>query len=62
MQLMLLERQLPPHARNARKIAKVREAIFDLAKGHGKPLDDAFVDYVCDCWNKVMKEIQGEAP
>lgn len=58
MQIMILEKQLPPHKLNARKLAKVREAIFDLAKGLGKPLDDEFVNYVCDCWNETMARIQ----
>ena len=57
-QLMILERQLPSHARNARKIKALTEAILDLAKGHGKPLPDEMVDYVIGCWNRCMVEIQ----
>jgi hypothetical protein len=57
-QLMILRKNLPAHARNARKIKAVEEAIFDLAKGHGAPLDDEMVDYVIACWNATMRRIQ----
>jgi hypothetical protein len=57
-QLMILRKKLPEHARNARKIKAVEEAIFNLAAGHGKPLDDKMIDYVIGCWNRTMQEIQ----
>lgn len=57
-QLMILRKQLPEHARNARKIKAVEDAIYDLAQGHGKPLSDEMVDYVIGCWNQTMLTIQ----
>jgi hypothetical protein len=57
-QLMILRKSLPEHARVPRKIKAVEEAIYDLAKEHGKPLDDEMVDYVVGCWNRTMEEIQ----
>lgn len=57
-QLMILRKQLPEHARNARKIKAVEDAIYDLAAGHGKPLSDEMVDYVIGCWNRTMGAIQ----
>lgn len=58
MMLMILEKQLPSHARNARKLQALQAAILDLAKGHGKPIDPAMADYWVDVWNRVMSEIQ----
>jgi len=57
-QLMILRKKLPEHARNARKIKAVEDAIYNLAAGHGKPLDDDMVDYVVGCWNRTMMVIQ----
>jgi len=57
-QLMILRKKLPEHARNARKIKAIEDAIYNLAAGHGKPLSDEMVDYVIGCWNRTMQKIQ----
>lgn len=58
MMLMILEKQIPPHARNARKIKALENAILDLAKGHGAPITEEMTQYWVDVWNRVMFEVQ----
>ena len=58
MQLMILRKQLPEHARNARKIKTIEDAIYDLAKGHGAPIDDELVDLIVGTWNTTMQRVQ----
>ena len=58
MMLMLLEKTLPPHARNARKVKAVTDAITDLAKGQGAPIEQEMIDYWVDTWNYCMEQMQ----
>lgn len=56
--LMMMERMLPEHKRNARQIKKVEEAILALAKGNGEPVDNDIMDYWAKSWNKSMEFMQ----
>jgi len=56
--LMMLERMLKPHSRNARKIQQLEHAIFELAKGQGAHVDSEIVDYWIEVWNSTMANIQ----
>ena len=58
MILMILEKQLPPHARNARKIKAVEDAVLDLARGHCAPITEEMMQYWVDAWNHTMIDIQ----
>jgi hypothetical protein len=60
IQIMILERQLPSHTLIARKgkLKVVEDALLDLVRGLGAPLDDGLVNYVTDTWNLAMKMMQ----
>lgn len=56
--LMMMERMIPEHKRNARHIKKVEEAILALAKGNGDQVDADIMDYWTKSWNKSMQLMQ----
>lgn len=56
--LMMLEKMLKPHARNARKIQQLEHAIFELAKGQGAHVEAEIVDYWIEVWNSTISNIQ----
>jgi hypothetical protein len=52
--LMLMERFIPEHKRNHRKIKAVREAVHDLYAGAGQSIDDATCGWILECWDRAM--------
>ena len=56
--LMSIEAQLPPHARVAREIKNVEQAVVRLAKLNAKPLDDVLVNIGCVAWNSAISTMQ----
>lgn len=58
--LTQLEQFIPQHKRNHRKIKAVTDALLDLARGNGKPVDVELLQHWCDCWNEVMLKFQGD--
>ena len=53
--LMLMERFIPEHKRNHRKIKNVREAVHDLYAGSGQAIDDATCSWILSCWDHAMR-------
>lgn len=60
VQIMILERVLPPHTLIARKgsLTAVKDAMLNLVKGLGAPLDDKLINYITDTWNLAMTIMQ----
>ena len=56
--LMQLEQLIPTHKRNHRKVKAVTDALLELARGNGKPIDKELVEYWTDVWNATMKRYQ----
>lgn len=56
--LMSIEAQLPPHARVAREIKNVEQAVVRLAKLNAKPLDEVLVNIGCVAWNSAISTMQ----
>lgn len=60
--LLIMEKYIPEHKRNARQIKKLEEAILELAKGKGEELDNDIMEYWAESWNQSMRIMQaGEA-
>ena len=59
--LMIMEKMLPEHARNARQIKKVHESILELAKGKGGEVDPELMEWWAQCWNQTMQSMSGRA-
>jgi hypothetical protein len=60
--LNIMERSIPTHKRNSRKIKALEQAIFDAAQGHGEHIDKEFVDFVVGAWNHTMHHISNCKP
>jgi len=56
--LILFERHIPPHKRNARKIKAVQDAVLSLYQDSGAALDPEIADWVCKCWDKTMHLVE----
>ncbi len=56
--LMSVEDQLPKHARMAREIRNVENAVRNLARMVGKPLDEELVNAGVDGWNSAIQTMQ----
>ena len=56
--LMSIEAQLPSHARVAREIKNVEQAVIKLAKLNAKPLDDVLINIGCVAWNRAITSMQ----
>lgn len=56
--LVQLEQLIPEHKRNHRKVKAVTDAILDLARGQGQPIDKEQIDYWCRCWNVTTQQFQ----
>ena len=61
MTLMQVERYIPAHKINHRKVKVVREAVHDLFKGVGQEIDDQSAKWIVDCWTRAM-EMAENAP
>lgn len=56
--LVQLERYIPEHKRNHRKVKAVTDALLDLARGQGKPVDRELAEHWMDVWNETMRRFQ----
>jgi hypothetical protein len=52
--LMQLEALIPAHKRNHRKVKAVTDALLDLARGNGAPIDRELLEHWTECWNQTM--------
>lgn len=58
--LMSVSGQLPTHARAAREIKNVEQAIVKLAKLNAAPLDDRLVNAGVAAWNAAIYAMQAK--
>ena len=56
--LMSVSGQMPDHARAAREIKGVEQAVVKLAKLNAEPLDDHLVNIGVACWNSAIRTMQ----
>ena len=57
--LNIYTRIIPAHKRNARKMAAVEKAVAALYAGQGDAIDEETAVWILDCWNKTMRETDG---
>lgn len=55
--LCLFERNFPEHKRVAKKIKAVEQAVADLYRGTGQPIDLELADDFCKAWDRTMREM-----
>lgn len=55
--LIIFERNIPQHKKVARKIRAVEDAILELFRGTGEPLDREIAELFCATWDKTMREL-----
>ena len=56
--LMSVSGQMPDHAKAAREIKKVEQAVLGLAKLNAGPLDEDLVNIGVACWNSAIRTMQ----
>lgn len=56
--LLSVEQQLPDHARAAREIKGVEQAVIRLARLNAEPLDEALVNVGVGAWNAAIHAMQ----
>ena len=52
--LMNYQRLMPPHKLVARKVKAVEDAVVDLFRSTGSPVDTETLKWVLDCWDKAV--------
>jgi hypothetical protein len=56
--LMSVSGQMPDHAKAAREIKKVEQAVLGLAKLNAAPLDPHLINIGVACWNSAIRTMQ----
>lgn len=56
--LMSVSDQMPSHARAAREIKGVEQAVLKMAKLNAAPLDEHLVNIGVACWNSAIQTMQ----
>ena len=52
--LMNYRRLMPPHKLIARKVKAVEDAVVDLFRSSGHPVNEATLTWVMECWDKAV--------
>ena len=52
--LMNYRRLMPPHKLIARKVKAVEDAVVDLFRSSGHPVNEALVKCFLDCWDRAV--------
>jgi len=55
--LCLFERNFPEHKKVARKIKAVEQAVLDLYRSTGQPIDPLLADDFCKAWDRTIREM-----